>query len=272
MDVSREITLPVDRETAWEAVTDLDRWLTSDGSLDLEPGAEGELTLPRRRDALGDGRGGDARRAAGVLVARARRARDARRGLAGRCRRRPRDAGRRRRARLREPARVRLAVGGRRADRTARPQRGRRDGLAELPDRPRLGRQRPGLGAAARAPARRGRARRGVGRWTPPSRRSSPRSPTRRAATSCARSRPARPAPRPSSPRGCRSAAKPSRSTSRSSSARSSSTASRAGRETRFEATPGPLADAIGWMTDVGAQWDTRLAALREAVRDEPSR
>ena len=46
MDVSREITLPVDRETAWEAVTDLDRWLVEDGSVDLEPGAEGELTLP----------------------------------------------------------------------------------------------------------------------------------------------------------------------------------------------------------------------------------
>lgn len=45
MDVSREITLPVDRDTAWEAVTDLDRWLTNGGSLDLEPGAEGELTL-----------------------------------------------------------------------------------------------------------------------------------------------------------------------------------------------------------------------------------
>lgn len=41
----------------------------------------------------------------------------------------------------------------------------------------------------------------------------------------------------------------------------------RAGRETRFHATPGPLADAIGWMTEVGAQWDTRLAALGEAVR-----
>jgi uncharacterized protein YndB with AHSA1/START domain len=46
MDVCREIVLPVDRETAWEAVTDLDRWLTADGSLDLSPGAEGELTLP----------------------------------------------------------------------------------------------------------------------------------------------------------------------------------------------------------------------------------
>jgi hypothetical protein len=46
MDVSREIVLPVDRDTAWEAVCDLDRWLTAGGSLHLEPGAEGELTLP----------------------------------------------------------------------------------------------------------------------------------------------------------------------------------------------------------------------------------
>jgi DNA-binding transcriptional ArsR family regulator len=43
----------------------------------------------------------------------------------------------------------------------------------------------------------------------------------------------------------------------------------RCGRETRFEATPGPLDDAIGWMTEVGAQWDTRLAALDAAVRGE---
>ena len=45
MDVTREITLPVDPATAWDAVTDLERWLTDDGSLELEPGAEGELTL-----------------------------------------------------------------------------------------------------------------------------------------------------------------------------------------------------------------------------------
>ena len=45
MDVTREITLPVDPETAWNAVTDLERWLTDDGSLELEPGAEGALTL-----------------------------------------------------------------------------------------------------------------------------------------------------------------------------------------------------------------------------------
>jgi uncharacterized protein YndB with AHSA1/START domain len=45
MDVTREITLPVDPATAWDAVTDLERWLTHDGSLELEPGAEGELRL-----------------------------------------------------------------------------------------------------------------------------------------------------------------------------------------------------------------------------------
>lgn len=38
----------------------------------------------------------------------------------------------------------------------------------------------------------------------------------------------------------------------------------RAGRETRYRLTPAPLGDAIGWMADVGAQWDERLAALRE--------
>ncbi len=45
MDVTREITLPVDPQDAWDAVIDLERWLTDAGSLDLEPGAEGELTL-----------------------------------------------------------------------------------------------------------------------------------------------------------------------------------------------------------------------------------
>jgi len=45
MDVTREITLPMDPQTAWDAVIDLERWLTDDGALELEPGAEGELTL-----------------------------------------------------------------------------------------------------------------------------------------------------------------------------------------------------------------------------------
>jgi DNA-binding transcriptional ArsR family regulator len=35
------------------------------------------------------------------------------------------------------------------------------------------------------------------------------------------------------------------------------------GRRKRYRLTPGPLADAVGWMADVGAEWDERLLALR---------
>jgi DNA-binding transcriptional ArsR family regulator len=42
--------------------------------------------------------------------------------------------------------------------------------------------------------------------------------------------------------------------------------ATRAGRETRYEVTPGPLEDAVAWMVDVGAQWDDRLDALRRSL------
>jgi hypothetical protein len=45
MDVTREITLPVDPDAAWDAIVDLERWLTDAGTLELEPGAEGELML-----------------------------------------------------------------------------------------------------------------------------------------------------------------------------------------------------------------------------------
>ncbi|MGE5689609.1 MAG: ArsR/SmtB family transcription factor [Pseudomonadota bacterium] len=38
--------------------------------------------------------------------------------------------------------------------------------------------------------------------------------------------------------------------------------AARAGRETRYRLTPGPLADARRWIDRVGAAWDERLAAL----------
>jgi DNA-binding transcriptional ArsR family regulator len=38
----------------------------------------------------------------------------------------------------------------------------------------------------------------------------------------------------------------------------------REGRETRYTLTPAPLADAMDWMTDVGARWDERLARLQE--------
>jgi DNA-binding transcriptional ArsR family regulator len=38
--------------------------------------------------------------------------------------------------------------------------------------------------------------------------------------------------------------------------------ARREGRETRYTLTPAPLAEAIEWMTEVGAQWDARLDRL----------
>jgi DNA-binding transcriptional ArsR family regulator len=38
--------------------------------------------------------------------------------------------------------------------------------------------------------------------------------------------------------------------------------ARREGRETRYTLTPAPLAGAIEWMADVGAEWDARLARL----------
>ena len=39
-------------------------------------------------------------------------------------------------------------------------------------------------------------------------------------------------------------------------------TARHEGRETRYTLTPAPLAEAIDWMTAVGAQWDARLERL----------
>ena len=36
----------------------------------------------------------------------------------------------------------------------------------------------------------------------------------------------------------------------------------RSGREFRFHLTPEPLADAVRWIADVGAEWDDRLDAL----------
>jgi DNA-binding transcriptional ArsR family regulator len=36
----------------------------------------------------------------------------------------------------------------------------------------------------------------------------------------------------------------------------------RSGRDVRYQLTPEPLSDAVRWMTDVGGQWDARLARL----------
>ena len=40
----------------------------------------------------------------------------------------------------------------------------------------------------------------------------------------------------------------------------------RAGREVRYQFTPAPLSDAVGWMAEVGAEWDERLALLRRQL------
>lgn len=39
----------------------------------------------------------------------------------------------------------------------------------------------------------------------------------------------------------------------------------RQGREVRYRMTPAPLTDAVGWMAEVGGQWDQRLAGLARA-------
>ena len=43
--VTREVTLPVGADEAWETVTELDEWLVEDADLELEPGEEGTLRL-----------------------------------------------------------------------------------------------------------------------------------------------------------------------------------------------------------------------------------
>jgi DNA-binding transcriptional ArsR family regulator len=41
------------------------------------------------------------------------------------------------------------------------------------------------------------------------------------------------------------------------------------GRRKRYHLTPGPMADAMGWMAEVGAEWDARLDALHRHIRRE---
>ena len=45
--------------------------------------------------------------------------------------------------------------------------------------------------------------------------------------------------------------------------------ASADGRRRTYRLTPGPLTDAMGWMVDVGAEWDERLDSLRRHVERE---
>jgi DNA-binding transcriptional ArsR family regulator len=48
--------------------------------------------------------------------------------------------------------------------------------------------------------------------------------------------------------------------------------ASTEGRRRRYRLTPGPFAEAMGWMADVGAQWDERLESLRRHVENRRPR
>jgi DNA-binding transcriptional ArsR family regulator len=40
----------------------------------------------------------------------------------------------------------------------------------------------------------------------------------------------------------------------------------RLGREHRYRLTPAPLAEAVGWMASIGAEWDVRLERLRRLM------
>jgi DNA-binding transcriptional ArsR family regulator len=46
-------------------------------------------------------------------------------------------------------------------------------------------------------------------------------------------------------------------------------TAERSGREVHYRVTPGPMTDAVRWMTGVGAEWDRRLERLRAVLQQE---
>jgi DNA-binding transcriptional ArsR family regulator len=45
----------------------------------------------------------------------------------------------------------------------------------------------------------------------------------------------------------------------------------RAGREVRYRVTAAPLSDAVSWIAQVGAQWDTRLASLADTLGAQQS-
>ena len=40
----------------------------------------------------------------------------------------------------------------------------------------------------------------------------------------------------------------------------------RVGRENRYRLTPAPMAEAVSWLTSVGAEWDERLDRLRSLL------
>jgi DNA-binding transcriptional ArsR family regulator len=45
----------------------------------------------------------------------------------------------------------------------------------------------------------------------------------------------------------------------------------RSGRDVRYRVTPAPLSEAVGWMAQVGGQWDDRLARLARTFGGRPA-
>lgn len=46
----------------------------------------------------------------------------------------------------------------------------------------------------------------------------------------------------------------------------------RLGREVRYTLTPRPMSHLVTWLADIGAEWDERLAALRDHLTDDDQR
>jgi hypothetical protein len=46
----------------------------------------------------------------------------------------------------------------------------------------------------------------------------------------------------------------------------------REGREVFYRVTPAPMSEAVSWIAAVGAEWDTRLAALKRQLSQPRSR
>jgi DNA-binding transcriptional ArsR family regulator len=48
-------------------------------------------------------------------------------------------------------------------------------------------------------------------------------------------------------------------------------TSQRSGQEVRYALMPEPLDEVSQWITEIGTQWDERLARLRQLVLDQPT-
>ena len=233
--VRREIVLPVERERAWELLTEpaeLSEWLADDVELEPEEGAP-------LRAAWADG---EAR--AGV-VEEVEELPPAPLPLGRRCDRRSR-----------------RGSSGRSTTRPAAPacRRG-------APARPARAARHPRRTGARAAPGSR--------RWRAPRARSAPWDRRRLRLRSARRSDPARGDRPPGAGAGERVGLAGELPVSRQAVAKHLAALDRAGlvaarregRETRYTLDPAPMGEAMAWMAGVGAQWDERLARLARRAR-----